>query len=55
MPVPGDHDPAVLPLEAVHHLREAVLHLGERHVLGWRHGQKYGQFVPDAQPGILMA
>jgi hypothetical protein len=38
----GDDHAAMLTLEAVHHLREAVLHLGERHVLSGCHGQKYG-------------
>jgi hypothetical protein len=30
----------MLALEAVHHLGQAVLHLGERQMLGWGHGQK---------------
>jgi hypothetical protein len=38
----GDDDATVLALQAIHHLREAILHLGERHMLSCCHGQKYG-------------
>jgi hypothetical protein len=41
-PCLGDDHPAVLAFEAVDHLRKAVLHLGQRHMLGCGHGQKYG-------------
>ena len=38
----GDHDAAMLAFEAVDHLGEAVLHVGEGDMLCCAHGQKYG-------------
>jgi hypothetical protein len=38
----GDHDAPMLAFEAVDHLGEAVLHVGEGNMLCCAHGQKYG-------------
>src|SRR5262249_37078847 len=44
----GDHHAAVLALQAVHDLREPVLHVREGHLLTNRHGYKYSYFCAGA-------
>jgi hypothetical protein len=46
-PVLGDHYPAVLALQPVNDLGEAVLHLSQGHLLG-QHSHKYSQTKPPS-------